>query len=196
LPEWFSEVVFSGGSGLISPGETSVTTLKIEPGYYVVECYVKMANGIFHSAMGMVKELIVTEDSTTFVPELPDIAVTISGIEGIRITGKPVSGQQVFSVYFKNQEVYEHFVGHDINLVRLDENANLEALDQWMNWTRQNGLKTPSPEGVTFLGGINDSPAGNTGYFKANLFPGNYALIAEVPNASKKNMFRTFKVTE
>ena len=51
LPEWFGEVQFLGGSGIISPGVTSMTTLYLESGYYVFECYMKMKGGIFHSAM-------------------------------------------------------------------------------------------------------------------------------------------------
>ena len=65
-----------------------------------------------------------------------------------------------------------------------------------MNWADPKGLITPSPEGFTFLGGVNDMPAGNTGYFEVNLKPGNYAFISEVPNALSKNMLKTFVVTE
>jgi len=83
LPAWFFEVVYSGGSGLISPGHTSETTLKLEPGYYVVECYVKMANGVFHSTMGMVKELIVTDSSSNNLPLTPNVKISISSTDGI-----------------------------------------------------------------------------------------------------------------
>lgn len=194
LPPWFSEVVFLGGSGLISPGETAVTTLKMEPGYYVVECYVKMENGIFHAAMGMVTALVVAGEDTGHRPGQPDVRITISREGGIEVEGTPTAGDQLFSVYFKDQGAHEHFVGHDVNLVRLDENADLEKLEQWMNWSVPDGLRTPSPEGVTFLGGVNESPAGSTGYFKATLTPGSYAFISEVPNASGKGMLVHFLI--
>ena len=196
LPEWFGQVVFCGGSGLISPGKTSVTTLKLEPGYYVVECYVKMQNGMFHSVMGMVKELIVLPDTTTHAPPKPDVWITISGTEGINMEGRVRQGHQVFSVHFRDQIVHENFVGHDVNLVRLDETADPEVLESWMNWSVPGGLQTPSPEGVTFLGGVNDMPAEGIAYFEAEISPGRYAFIAEVPDAVSKNMFRTFTVTE
>ena len=32
LPEWFGKIVFVGGSGLLSPNETSLTAVKLEPG--------------------------------------------------------------------------------------------------------------------------------------------------------------------
>lgn len=47
LPSWFSKIIFSGGVGLVSPGETAQTTIYVEPGTYVVECYVK-TGGVFH----------------------------------------------------------------------------------------------------------------------------------------------------
>ena len=196
LPEWFSEVVFVGGSGLVSPGHTSETTIKLEPGYYIVECYVKMANGVFHTTMGMTKELIVKEESSNNLPLTPNINVSISSVEGIVIKDVISKGEQIFAVNFKDQIVHENFVGHDVNLARLDDNADLVTLEKWMNWADPKGLITPAPEGVTFLGGINDMPAGRTGYFKVDLKPGNYVLISEVPNVSEKNMLKTFEVSE
>ena len=196
LPAWFFEVVFSGGSGLVSPKSSSLTTIKLEPGYYIIECYVKMVNGTFHSTMGMTKPIFVTSKDSGIKPPDATINITISSTDGITYD-KPINkGIQTFSVHFEDQIVHENFVGHDINLVKLEENANLDALESWMNWADPKGLITPSPEGFTFLGGVNDMPAGNTGYFEVNLKPGNYAFISEVPNALSKNMLKTFVVTE
>jgi len=91
---------------------------------------------------------------------------------------------------------FENFVGHDINLARLSENADLEALNNWMNWADPKGFIEPVPEGVTFLGGVNDMPTGSKGYFTVALEPGNYVLISEVPNPSGKNMLKTFVVSD
>jgi len=65
-----------------------------------------------------------------------------------------------------------------------------------MNWTDPKGLITPAPKGITFLGGVNDMPAGSTGYFTVTLEPGNYTLISEVPNALSKKMLKTFVIAE
>lgn len=194
LPEWFFEVVFSGGSGLVSPGHTSQTTLKLEPGYYVMECYVKMPNGVFHSAMGMVKELIVTGDmSENRAPE-STVNISISSTDGIVHPDTIRGGPQTFAVQYLDQIVHENFVGHDVNLVRFDEGAESQTLEKWMNWADPEGLITPAPEGFTFLGGVNDMPEGSTGYFTATLSPGTYALVAEVPETIRKNMLKTFIV--
>ena len=49
---------------------------------------------------------------------------------------------------------------------------------------------------VTFLGGVNDMPAGRTGYFYADLQPGKYAFISEVPKSKSKGLFKVFEVTD
>ena len=194
LPEWFGEVVFMGGSGLLSPSQVGETTFQLAPGNYVIECYVKMSNGIFHTSMGMTKDLVVSDTDSGNKPLSADIEISISSTEGIVMNDSITSGKQHFSVYFKDQIVHEHFVGHDVHLVALEEDANLEELENWMNWANPTGLMDPAPKGVTFIGGVNDMPTGNTGYFKATLAKGQYALIAEVPNASGKNMLKTFTI--
>ncbi len=194
LPEWFGDIVFTGGSGLVSPKNISLTTVKLEPGLYIIECYVKMANGVFHTSMGMAKEIWVTERGSGNEPPEADINISISSTEGITYEGDITKGAHIFSVHYKDQIVHENFVGHDVNLVKLDDSANLDALEAWMNWATPTGLMTPSPEGVIFLGGTNDAPAGSVQYFSVNLESGNYALISEVPDSKKKGLFKTFTI--
>ncbi|MBJ6369775.1 hypothetical protein [Snuella sedimenti] len=196
LPEWFSEIQFLGGTGLIAPKQTATSTIKLSPGYYILECYVKMPNGKFHSSMGMAKAIIVNDDDSGNTPPSANVHITISSTEGITFNEEIKKGENTFSVYFKDQIVHENFVGHDVNLVKLDANANIDALEIWMNWADPKGLITPVPNGVVFLGGVNDSPKGSTGYFTVHLSPGNYAFISEVPNALKKGMLKTFTISE
>ncbi|WP_298239166.1 hypothetical protein [uncultured Algibacter sp.] len=196
LPAWFFEVIFSGGSGLIAPKNTSITTIKLDPGYYIMECYVKMPNGEFHTLMGMAKPIIVTEEDSDNKPPKADIDIVISKEEGIIYSGNLTKGEHIFSVHFKDQSPHEHFIGHDVNLVKLSNDVDLEKLEAWMNWSTPFGLKTPVPNGVTFLGGVNESPAGSTGYFKATLTSGKYAFISEVPKSKEKGMFKTFSITQ
>jgi len=194
LPSWFSDVKFLGGSGLISPGLTAETMINLEPGYYLIECYVKMSDGVFHNAMGMLEELVVLDINSGNKVLEATVNIDISSTEGIVFKDSILSGNHIFLVNYKDQIVHENFVGHDINLVKLDNNAKLEVLEKWMNWADPKGLIDPAPAGFIFLGGLNDMPAGNKGYFTAMLEPGNYALISEVPDALSKNMLKTFKV--
>ncbi len=194
LPEWFGEVVFMGGTGLLSPNQVAETTLFLAPGKYMLECYVKMSNGMFHTSMGMTKDLVVTEADSGMKELMSDVNISISSTEGIVVSEPIGAGTHTFSVFYKDQIVHESFVGHDINLVRIDENADVKVLEAWMNWADPKGLIEPAPQNFTFMGGVNDMPTGSTGYFTATLAPGNYALISEVPNASGKNMLKLFEV--
>ncbi len=105
-------------------------------------------------------------------------------------------GKQIFSVFVKDQKPHENFIWHDINLVKLEDYASEDALEAWMDWSDPKGLITPVPNGVTFLGGVNDMPAGSTGYFYADLKPGKYAFISEVPNTKEKGLFKIFEVID
>lgn len=194
LPDWYSEVVFSGGPGLISPFSVSETTLYLEPGYYVMECYLKMPQGIFHSSMGMLDALVVTDSPNENVEPEATFNITLSSKNGIQTDGIPSEGSNTFSVYFEDQVTYEHMMGHDLHLVKIEEGKDITVLENWMDWTDPEAFESPIPEGFKFLGGIQDMPAGKTGYFKATLVSGEYAFIAEVPDASEKNMLHGFKI--
>ena len=194
LPEWFSEVVFLGGVGLVSPGQVAETTMHLKPGAYLMECYVKMENGIFHTSMGMTKDIVVSETDSGNPEPTADIQIEISGTDGIVIKDSIGAGAKTFSVFYKDQKAHENFVGHDVNLVKIEEGGSLKALESWMNWADPKGLIEPAPAGIKFMGGTNDMPAGSKGYFHAELKPGNYVLISEVPAASTKNMMKTFVV--
>lgn len=197
LPAWFADVVFMGGPGLTSPGLTSEATVYLEPGTYLLECYVK-TDGVFHSynpepgMYGMVRELTVAGEPTDVPEPDPTLRIAIASGSGIQVRGTPGAGAHTVAVEFEDQSVHENFVGHDVHLVRLDEGTDLEALEQWMDWTRPEGLQTPAP--AVFVGGTNEMPSGTTSYFDVTLEPGSYAWIAEVPGAAAKGMLVRFDV--
>lgn len=196
IPEWAFNIVYTGGSGMVSPGQSSDVTVKLDPGYYVLECYVKNKDGIFHSMMGMTKELTVTDKKSDNEELFADVSISISSTDGIIIPDKIKKGETIFEVNFKDQKAYENFVGHDVNLVRLTNESDIEELENWMNWMDPKGLINPEPAGFTFLGGVNDMPAGSIGFFSADLTPGNYVLVSEVPDSSEKGLLKTFTVSD
>ena len=197
LPKWYSEVQLIGGSGIVSPGQTASTYLRLLPGNYFIECYMKMEGGIFHSAAGMIKEIVVVKDEENerIEPPLANGEVSISGEEGITYSESILEGNTIFKVLFKDQMSHEHFIGHDINLVELSADADLKELEAWMNWANPQGLLLLPPDGVTFLGGVNETPIDSFAYFSVNLLAGRkYAFISEVPNSIEKNMLQVFEV--
>ncbi|MEB2782740.1 hypothetical protein U3A58_20295 [Algoriphagus sp. C2-6-M1] len=196
LPTWFSEVKWPGGVGLISPGHEAKTTLFLDPGHYLVECYVKMNTGVFHTNMGMIKELVVVGKKSKMEEPEADVAINISSESGIVFEPPVNAGLFTFSVFFMDQIAHENFMGHDVNLVKFKSDANERVLEAWMDWRDPEGLIEPAPKGFVFLGGVNDMPEGRRAYFTAHLEPGKYALISEVPNASGKNLLKTFEILE
>jgi len=196
LPQWFSKVKWLGGVGMISPGHTAESTLKLDPGYYLVECYVKMNTGMFHTNMGMIKELFVSEKMSNLEEPSADFSIKISSDYGIVFDPPVNAGTYTFSVNYIDQITYDNFLGHDINIVKLEDEADLKDLEAWMDWRDPRGLIEPAPKGFSFLGGVNDMPEEGIGYFTVNLEPGKYALISEVPNASEKNLLKTFVILE
>jgi len=197
LPDWFGQIVFMGGPGLTAGGHTSETTVYLEPGTYLLECYVK-TGGVFHSynpnppAYGMVHEFTVTDSVTAAAEPIPDVRITLSSEHGIVVSGQPVAGRQTVAVEFEDQKVHENFVGHDVHLVRLQEGTDPAVLAGWMDWSRPDGLQTPAP--AEFLGGVEEMPAGSIGYFTVELTPGEYAWISEVTAPDRKGMLKTFRV--
>lgn len=204
LPAWYGEVVYFGGPGLTSPGETSQVTLDLEPGTYVIECYVKMADGTFHSTGDMIEGLTVTptssEAQSARAAEAADAAptadagVSISADGGIETNGTLTPGLRTVEVTFADQGAHEHFLGHDVHLVRLEDGADLAELGAWMSWADPGGLTEPAPSGVRFLGGTQEMPEGMSAYVTVEFEAGDYAWIAEVPDPAGKDMLVEFTV--
>lgn len=195
LPAWFFQVVFMGGPGLTAAGGSAETTVFLEPGTYLLECYVKTA-GRFHSynptGVGMVHEITVTGEESGAKAPKPTLQVDISSTGGIEADVEVRPGHHTVAVKFLNQTTHEHFLGHDVHLVRLEEDTDVAELAAWMNWTLPDGLETAAP--AEFLGGVHEMPAGRTGYMNVRLTPGRYAWIAEVPDPDGKGMLQVFEV--
>ena len=199
LPPWFGELHFVGGPGLTSPGVTSQATINLEPGTYLLECYVK-TNEVFHSfnpdpaMVGMVVEFTVAGEPTEVAEPEADHELVISSESGYVLTGTPMAGANTFRVSFADQATYANFVGHDVHVVRLDSGTSIDDLSAWMNWSTPGGLNTPAP--AVFVGGLNDMGAEDVGYFTVTLDPGTYALVSEIPDPGAQGMLVTFEVPE
>jgi hypothetical protein len=197
FPDWIGDLARHGGPGLLSPGRTGQTTVYLEPGHYFLECYVK-SNGIFHTTspgdgkVGMMLDLVVTDEKNG-APEPTanaTLAVRNSGME--LVSGTLVPGTNTIRVDFIEQQALPSFVGNDVHLMRVDDAESLHKANAWLDWRARDGLEDPSP--VTFLGGINDLPAGSHGYFTVELEPGDYAFIAEMPDPMASGFVWPFKV--
>ena len=194
LPDWTREMVNVGGVGLTAPGHTAQETVYLRPGHYMVECYVK-TDGVFHSYASpshppMIHAITVTSGKSGATPPTPDVRVTVSSEDGLRLRGRPAAGRQTFAVYFEKQE--KNLMGADVHLFRVRGDADIDAANAWMDALAPDGLETPSP--VEFLGGTEELRTGHTAYFTVTLEPGRYGLISEVADPRKRGLLATFEV--
>ena len=174
LPDWFWTVEFHGGPGFLAPGGSAEATVYLEPGSYVVECYVRTADGEFHSMEGMLDPLEVVADPSGQAPPAAGLRVRVSE-EGMMLDGQPTAGRTTFEAHFV--DLPEGTFGHDVQVLRLDDDVLLDDVLQWLNFLNVDGLTNPVPG--TFVGGINMMPAGSTGYFTVDLEPGRHLLVAQ-----------------
>lgn len=197
LPAWFGDIVFLGGPGLVSAGGQAEATVFLEPGTYLLECYVK-TGGVFHSynpdpdVRGMVHELTVLPGDNGAVEPTANVEIEISSTAGIEVRGTAVAGRNLVRVDFLDQIAHENFVGHDVHVAEVPEHVSTASLAAWMDWRASGGLDTPAP--VRFVGGTNEMPAGSVSYFSVDLKPGRHAWVAEVPEPERKGMLRYFTV--
>ena len=180
LPAWFADVTPMGGPGMLSAGHTGVTTVNLEPGTYVMECYVKTAEGKFHGELGMIKELTVTDQSTGMAEPEGDVRFTLTNTS-IAPEDSVTAGEHTFAVTF--EEHPEAGLGNDVHLARLDEGTSIDSLAAWMDWMNLEGFMPPAP--AEFVGGAQEMPVGTTAYFTATLEPGRYAWVSEATTTDR-----------
>lgn len=188
-----------GGPGFTAAGTTSETTVHLEPGEYIVECYVKNEEEVFHSYIGMLEHISVTDEASDAEEPEPSNTLTISSTEGIQVDQPLTEGSHTIEIFFKDQESYAHLQGHNVQLVRLNDKENEELLSNlttWMDWRQPGSLVDRAPEGAEFMGGTMEMTKGGTAYFHMDLTPGDYAWIAEIPDPADHNMLKTFTITE
>lgn len=178
LPAWFSELQFVGGPGLAAPGVTSEVTMDLEPGNYVLECYVKAEDGKLHFMEGMIRPLTVNaRRSGTPIPA-SDIRVTLSN-SGMDVQGDLAPGRRTIAVHVAENP--EQGFGHSMHVARLDPGTSVDDVVRWMNWFELDGLRAPAP--ARFAGGVNMMPTGSTAYVTVDLEPGRYLIVSEATGA-------------
>ncbi|MFV1988564.1 MAG: hypothetical protein ACC682_14915 [Gemmatimonadota bacterium] len=187
LPAWYASVRTMGANGLLAPGLAVRTTVKLDPGLYVMECYVKTADGTFHTSLGMQLPITVTDTPSGGTPPEADIEITLTNFE-ISVVGELTAGEHTVAVNF--EEHPEFGLGNDVHLVRLGDGISVDDVVPWMDWMNLDGLRAPAP--ATFLGGTQEMPIGYTAYFSVTLESGRYAWIAE--SGAALGMVKTFTV--
>lgn len=175
IPGWYwTGAETFGGPGMVIPGGVSQVTVDLPPGEYVLECFMKTAEGEFHWSEGMLRPLtVLAERSTASAPE-SQVRLTLTP-EGIQVDGAPQPGTNTVLLDFAQQP--EAGFGNDVHVVHLEEGMTPEDLVSWMDAFNLQGLTHPAP--APFVGGSHERPEGNILYFTVELLPGRYAFMSE-----------------
>jgi hypothetical protein len=153
-PPWMEDV--AGVPGL-SPGESVTVTRTLDPGSYVFVCFFPDTEGTPHASLGMYEVFSIAGDSGAALPE-PDgtITATDDGLELPTLS----SGEQTVEFVNGGTEPHELFIAE------FEPGQTVRDVDQWI------GQGYPGEPPVTFLGGMQTIPAGESVFLTIDLEPG------------------------
>jgi hypothetical protein len=153
-PEWAEDIA---GVPALSPGEAITVTRTLEPGSYVFLCFFPDPEGTPHAALGMYEVFTVAGDTGLTLPD-PDATITATD-DGLQIPTLS-AGEQ--TVQFLNDGTKPH----ELVLVALEPGKGLKEIDGWI----EGGYEGEPP--VTFLGGMQTIPSGESLFLTIELEPG------------------------
>jgi hypothetical protein len=153
-PPWFTDV---GGVPFLSQGEEIAITRDLEPGTYVMLCFLPSPKGVPHVNLGMLKSFDLVGDSGR---ELPEADATISAKKGTYEIPALEAGRQTLEL--RNADSTER----EFLLVSLKPGKTLQDIETWGN----SGFKGAAPG--TFHGAMQTIPPGTSVYLEIELQKG------------------------
>lgn len=165
-PAWLVAV---GGPNAATPGDSVRATLNLEPGNYVMLCFISGPDQKPHFMKGMVRPLTVVA-ATGPVAQEPsaDVIMTLKDY-GFDIAPAITAGRKTIRVNNAGPQ------GHEIVLVRLQAGKTMQ---DFANWT--NTMQGPPPGEL--INGVSGLSPGQHAFFTNNYTPGTYGLICFVPD--------------
>ena len=175
-PAWLVSV---GGPNAAVPGSTIEATLNLEPGNYVIACFIPSpGDPTPHFAKGMIQPLTVSAAAGVAqagAPEVeaptPDVHLVLKDY-GFAFSKPLHAGKNVVHVMNEGPQ------DHEAVFVKL---APGKHISDFNTWATTGGMKGPPP--AMPVDGMAGLAKGRTGIFTANLTPGTYGLICFAPDA-------------
>ena len=166
-PKW---VTMEGGPNPSELGDTSSTTVALEPGNYAMICFIPGPDGIPHVAKGMVRPLTVTAATGAAATE-PEADVVMKLVDYDFELSKPLPAGR-YTIQIENGGPQEH----EVAIVKLD--SGKEPMD-FAEWGEKQVGKAPG----TLHGGVSGIMPGDKVFVEVDLAPGEYGLICFVPDS-------------
>jgi uncharacterized cupredoxin-like copper-binding protein len=188
-PSW---LVFAGGPNAPSPKTEADAMLNMQPGNYVLICFVDIPGHVPHFTKGMIRPLKVTPAAGAAASEpTSDLTVTLADYS-FTTDGTPTAGKHTIKVVNKGPQP------HEVELVRFAPGKTMKDANEFMEKVYAGKADGPPP--FEALGGIASEIPGTTEYFTADLTPASYAFLCFVPDAKdgkahlEHGMIKEFKV--
>jgi hypothetical protein len=170
-PAW---VKFVGGPNGVIPGESATAVVNLEPGDYVLTCFIPDLKGIPHVAQGMVRPLKVTATPGPGASE-PKASVTIIATDFTYSSSAPISaGPQ--TIRFNNAGTQPH----EIVVVQLPPDKTIKDFAAAFDPAH------PGPPPGKPIGGMSGIDQGGHGFFTAKFEPGRYGWICFFMDGAKQ----------
>ncbi len=166
-PSW---AIDHGGVNAPRPGGAMASaTQMLEPGNYVLICFIPSPDGMPHFAKGMMRPLVVTADSgAVATAPAADIVMTLN--DYTFTPSKPIT-RGVHTIRLENAAGQSH----EIQLVRLAPGKKAADFLAWVE-------KLVGPPPAEPIGGVPAIAHGASAYFTADFPPGDYAFICFLPD--------------
>ena len=165
-PKW---VTMEGGPNPSELGDTSSTTVALEPGNYAMICFIPGPDGIPHVAKGMVRPLTVTGGGAAGAE--PEADVVMKLVDYDFELSKPLHAGR-YTIRIENAGPQEH----EVAIVKLDSG---KAPMDFALWGEKQVGKAPG----TLHGGVSGIMPGDKAFVEVDLAPGEYGLICFVPDS-------------
>jgi uncharacterized cupredoxin-like copper-binding protein len=168
MPDWAVDV---GGPNNVASGTTAEGTMTLDPGTYMLVCWVQSPDGRPHVMKGMIKSLRVTAQGATAPAEpTPDVVMTLDDYS-FNVSTPIKAGRR--TIRFENRAAQSH----EAVIARLLPEKTLTQAIVWMN----EGQAGSPP--VETLGGASGIAKGRHMFITANFAPGKYVLLCFIPDA-------------
>jgi hypothetical protein len=167
FPRWAS---FAGGPNPPESGDTATATLAVEPGNYVMLCFVPSADGVPHMMKGMATPLTVTRASGgSQVEPRADVVMKLVDFD-FELSQPLTAGRHTIRIENAGAQP------HEVAIVRLNPGKTPKDFTEW-------GEKPVGPAPGTMFGGVSGIMPGSRAFVSVDLPAGEYALICFVPDA-------------
>jgi uncharacterized cupredoxin-like copper-binding protein len=167
-PSW---VIPAGGPNAAAPGNSTSLTVNLEPGNYVLACFIPDAKGVPHIMKGMAKALTVAPNAAANSGEpASDVTVTLSDYK-FDFSTPLTAGQHTLRIHTAPGQP------HEFMLFQLAPGKTSSDVTKYI----ESGMKGPPP-GMP-LGGVAALANGRDVFYTVDLKPGKYAAICFLEDA-------------